>query len=461
VAYSFTRLGHGGIYLWERWNTITDVVGPVWYLAHITGATSGATGYVMTFGQSFNGTPNSTRILRLNGTAFTGLETVNITGGGSFKLAAAVTSTSTHPVMIVNGADTANLFNALVQQSISAGWGYHDITSATRPILNCSIIVGTPDQTAVTTAVSQMESIKYYSLWVGGNATYPSTLTLGAGTLGSAPTSRLGSVIESIAGAPSYSNGSTRYGYMEAHASTISAVEAAWKVACQRVESWDSLLNSALGLGLSGNALWGSAVTDVATVNSCSVYASIGASHLYPSFNDVKIDAAGSGSGIGIFTSGGGDFTATDISIVNATNSIFGFVSGGTKTFKNCYMDPSTVSSFFSGLITLHQWTVDVNCKNTAGTNISGVRVRAWDVTQNPLVSAPLWDVTTGAGGSIAQQVFTFYVTDSSLPNVDYNPITLWVTKTGWREVKIVKTLAAPLALTLALEEIKTDPLRG
>lgn len=467
MAYSFTRLGHVAANQWEQWgssgaNIITNVVGPVWFLAFATGATSGATAYIITLGTDFSGYPLNVVLLRVNGTAFIGGETVNITGGGSFTLPAAVFSTAIHPCVIVNGSDTANLFDAVAQQSISAGWGYHSLTKSSQLVLNCSIIVGTPNQTAVTSAISKLESVELNgSLWCGGNATYPSTFKIGDGIIGSPATSRLGSVIDCNVVAPILWNGSTRYGYVECHASTINNVEAGWKCGYQRVESWESGSFAGIGMTLSGNATWGKAASDIATVNSCSVYETLGASHIYPNFSDVKIDATVAGTNAGIVSIGGGDYVATNITVENASNSIIGFATGGIKTFRNCYLDVTTVISFLSGMTTLHQWTIDINCKNAAGTNIPGVRVRAWNGLQNPLSDTPLFDVTTGAGGSIAQQIFTFYRTQTGAADINYNPITLWITKTGWKETKIVKTLDDILDLTLTLETIEKDPMTG
>ena len=84
----------------ETWS-ISTKLGNGWWGCKVTGASSGATGVIWEFGS-----PVATAIIRrTNATAFTGSEVVNITGGGSFVLAAALTSTITDGIMTITGED--------------------------------------------------------------------------------------------------------------------------------------------------------------------------------------------------------------------------------------------------------------------------------------------------------------------------------------------------------------------
>ena len=100
MAYTITNTF--GVF--ETW-AITSPTGNGWYGCAVTGASSGATGVVWSFPKAPGVLPVSAIIRRTNATAFTGSETVNITGGGSFVLAAALTSTVTDGIMTITGED--------------------------------------------------------------------------------------------------------------------------------------------------------------------------------------------------------------------------------------------------------------------------------------------------------------------------------------------------------------------
>ncbi len=96
MAYTITNTF--GVF--ETW-TISTLVGNGWWGCKVTGASSGATGVLWDLAAA-----TSTAVIRrTNATAFTGSEVVNVTGGGSFVLAAALTSTLTDGIMTITGED--------------------------------------------------------------------------------------------------------------------------------------------------------------------------------------------------------------------------------------------------------------------------------------------------------------------------------------------------------------------
>lgn len=142
MAYAFSRIGHQAANQWETWN-ITSPTGVGFVGAIVQGRTSGATAIIVDQFFSFAFAWAQVTIIRYNGTAFTNGETCDVytvSGGasvGTFALAAGgASSTATHPVVVVTGSDTANLFEAVYGASVTGGWGYHS-TSNTRAQLDC------------------------------------------------------------------------------------------------------------------------------------------------------------------------------------------------------------------------------------------------------------------------------------------------------------------------------------
>jgi len=101
VAYTITNTF--GVF--ETW-VISGWSGNGWWGCEVTGAISGQTGIVWAFilaPASLGPTPVIIR--KTSAGAFTASETMNITGGGSFQLAAAYTSTVTEGIMTLTGED--------------------------------------------------------------------------------------------------------------------------------------------------------------------------------------------------------------------------------------------------------------------------------------------------------------------------------------------------------------------
>lgn len=163
-----------------------------------------------------------------------------------------------------------------------------------------------------------------------------------------------------------------------------------------------------------------------------------------------------------------GDGVIQDTQILNAVNFTIGAydaLGGGTFfDFINCDLD-YTDFVYYNDHTRLYrrQFTIDMLTRTKAGTAIPGVRVRAWDATQDPLVDTPLFDVTTAAGGNIAQQLITVETQESAgtLPfgvYTDLNPVTFFINKIGWEEVRIIQTVLDPNGIDWTIEMTEVEP---
>jgi hypothetical protein len=71
-----------------------------------------------------------------------------------------------------------------------------------------------------------------------------------------------------------------------------------------------------------------------------------------------------------------------------------------------------------------------------------------------------LFDVTTGAGGDIAQQLITVETHVGPPPFGTYtslNPITFFINKIGWEEVRIVQTILDPNGIDWTVELVEVE----
>jgi hypothetical protein len=359
----------------------------------------------------------------------------------------------------VTGTDTANLFEYVYSASVAGGWGYHS-TNNTYATLNCSIIYGDPFQGAAITGVSKKESVIHNgNLYVMGNSTYSTELTIGEGTYGDVSSTKNGCIIENDQTiAPHQWWGSCRYGKLNVFSSYINTIKGGWNCDLTNVTTYEKQNLGSIEAMTFPVASTGYDGTEKFRLYNVTAATGLLLSHGGLEFTDVYIGNAGT---YGFVFFGPGDLTAENLQITDSTGitDAFGFIAGGTKTFINCTLDETDVSGFWSNYNTIHQYTVDATCLTPDGTAVQSVQVRGWDGSQSLPTDAasPKFNVTTDASGDVTQQNCTYATAGSPASYVDLNPWTFFINIAGMREKLFEQTLSDATIFELTMENITQD----
>jgi len=465
MAYASMRLGHVAANRWETWN-LSNMSGAIHNGAILWGTISGATAIVMDYGISFSFTINQVILLRYNGVAFNAGETVNIyavNGGpvvGSFTIAAGgATSTNIHPIVVVTGVDTANLFDYVMSASAAGGWGY-ETSFNTYGQLDCSIMVGNPFQVAITTAVSKNEALKHNGgLWTLGNSSFSTTFTIGEGTYGDVGSCRNGSVIDNtLASAPVQHWGSGRYGKMNIFASYISKIHGGWAMDMTDVVTYDIENLGSLEFIMFPISQVGYDVSDKIRVYNCTAGGGLLLAHGDMNFESLFIGKNGS---YGMILFGPGTFTARNLVILDSTpiTDCFGFIASGLKIFVDCVMDETDVTGFWSNYNTEHKFSVRAQALTPGGAPVQNVRVRGWDGDQSLPADAatPDFDVNTNVTGDMVTQECRYATNGEPAVYHNYNPWKFFVNIAGMKEKLFDQTLIEATTFELTMENIEKD----
>ncbi len=532
MAFSFANSPN----TYEVWN-VTGISGNVFVGAAIKGASSLAEGVILFMAPGFTGAIVSVSILVTSGT-FTGSETVNVTGnvtgGGSFAIAATSTSSVTQNTIHVTGSSVTasgslsaeaidiseteidvddendfglgdvllidseymyvvlatrnatdlitvkrgywgstpathldnvaidivdkDLFQQIYDASVTNVWGYESLSSG-RLQLNCNVMIGDAyEAAAVTLALSTGEAVQLLDCHIVGHEDYYTRFFIGEGELDEPQSFRNGSIVLCQLGTVATGLSSVRFGQLFAYACnllSVSSVDRAILARCNFGAAPVGYITPAI-LGLQ-NGTECDGITDLydLVISKCNFAPSS------PRVTYDKIIIGDVDYGVYFLTSGSASPEIWNCELLNCwTGDAFAFADAGNKQFFNSIIDVNSIGRFWSAATFENSKTVDITTVNKTGTAIPGVNIKCFDSTQNPLTDTPLFDVNTGVGGDIAQQIVL--VSDKYFvapPARFYGPFKFYITKIGWADIIIVDSMDVQVDWRLQMQDIDLNAL--
>jgi len=335
-----------------------------------------------------------------------------------------------------------SIFYQCYKSSVDGGWGYDSIVNG-RLNLNCNIIIGKANASAITIAHSVRESLECTgSLFVCGRdqTTKRTICQIGCGDETDEKTAFNGSsstfqgldancIIKKMVG--------TQFGTLNILAGIInndvfhfdggavvrSSVNGQLNIisadmAGTRNTTWRDLVNTQQGFNPSSSRVtWGAiSITDT-EYGFYFVYGFVEPEIWYAKIQRTDYDA-------------------------------FAFVDALRKTFVNSEVNVFNMTGFWAIPVYISKKTIDITCHTESGIPIDNVSVKIWDSTGALVVNE-----ISDSVGVIAQQkvqVASFDMTDySSIVN---NPFKVVVTKAGWAEILFYETISEPLTYIFVLK---------
>jgi hypothetical protein len=326
------------------------------------------------------------------------------------------------------GADIyimGNFPESLYALDVAKGWG-KVAKSNGKYVCSARLIIGRPDQTAVTLIVSSLYLLECTDVSIAGSITYGTIAQLGLGWVDDGWGIYTGY----------YFNGGTLYyvnltSYENAMLNLFGAT--AYKCSTTGMTLFFGLMNIMTSFL---NALDTTDYIGFGNAKQCKMYRSwinnqrISASSIMLDWEDIWENFKVEQETV-YFLQSGGDTTFRNFEMVDSAFDlgIFGFAASGTKTYIDCILNENT-SGFWSGVLTVFKKTVAMNAVTPEGTAIPNVNIKIFD--KNLLL---VHDVTTDALGEVdVQEVMYMYLDDDLVTMHDMNPFKFVVTKAGWKD---------------------------
>jgi hypothetical protein len=334
--------------------------------------------------------------------------------------------------------------------SVDNGWGYDSVVDGIMQ-LDCIIILGTPDQTSTSMALSANEALvqTYSTLAVGNNATdHVSVLYVGKGKINDAKTACEGSLWRCIASdTKGIANGlaSTKFGKVHRFASTFECTSDYDGGSIQKCIVFGNASTKLTLLQYQGNESFdGSDTTywnDVLSVG-------FGLNPSGARIEFARIIVTDSSYGF-YFLYGFASPIIWDAQVINvATQDAFAFVDAGDKIFVNSEVDVFNMAGFWAAPTYYDKRTIDTSAITSDGVSIPGVSVKIWDAFGTLVV-----DGLTGVDGTIVQQLVTIKTNAlGSATLTSYNPFKIVVTKKGWKDKDFIVNISEALVYEFVME---------
>lgn len=362
--------------------------------------------------------------------------------------------------VIVQGdySGSTNIFELIYNASVGGAWGIHSQNRNGMQLAPVNgIQFGQAAQASPTLYNSQNENVIVTTAikWGLGNATFPTTGIIGVYDA-VRDLSTDGSKIEyTTPGAPTQVlDADSTLNVYDSELKDNQPAGLNWQAYDGLVEKIDTKLW--VGSGWLYTVAGSNFDRVKATTNFFGIMSSAG-----QTWNDIRTNFCM--NGISVLSDG----TIQNTQIINAWNftvATFDALGAGTFfDFINCDLDFTDFVYYnLHTRVYRRRFTIDIATKTKVGTAVPGVRVRAWDTTQDPLVDPPLFDVVTGGGGSIGQQLITVETNTWGPPPGIYtslNPITFFINKVGWKEVRLVSPVTVPCDLAVEMTEIEKEDM--
>ena len=337
--------------------------------------------------------------------------------------------------------DDYDLFEQILDEDVAQGWGL-STTSNGRIELNCSIMLGRSDQTSASRLVSKLENVDVtYDIYVVGNSSYGTELSIGVGQLNSDNTGMYinGSIIR-CNNFYNFANTQTRLYAAKVFIDggdfmSFGALEAAYTsfedIDCNNNMSFMNTETCCLYKCLINNQRVNAASTSL-------------------DWEDLYINYISSKQSI-YFISGVGNATFENIYHLNPTfdGGAYAFAAGGSKYFNDCKLNTS-FGRFLANVSVYHRKYISVYVQKRDRTAIEGatVTVRYIDGT---LVGTD----TTDSNGEA--EVLTQFYQAGTIGASTTREIEVFVRKAGYKTVyyrDYIDNTDDPLLIPIYLEYI-------
>ena len=334
------------------------------------------------------------------------------------------------------GTDIYLVDEALLYQcykaSVDNGWGYATLVNNKMQFgSNVVILIGNPDQTSRTIALSKDETaFGEGSIFPMGGATYDTWFQSGIIVPGDDKLSIRGSnLIFTGVDVIKAGIGSTRYGQTYLGASDVRTVKFNNGGYMSRV-SGSGYKGSGLAGGISTvNYDRGTNVTKTSYWHDILEWAiAVVPSSPYIDYNGLTISEA---TYAFLFIFSGADAFINGGVVYHCDSDGYGFADGGNKHFINSTVNLNNMGSFWAeGDLYTKEFTINIKTQTKNGLGVPNVSIKCND--NQPVES---FDVDTDANGNIvAQTIVTEFLQPEYEWYINYNPFKYSIRKAGWAE---------------------------
>jgi len=338
-----------------------------------------------------------------------------------------------------------NIADAICIEDAAQSWGLCDKSSGKYSI-GAHVMVGRPDQTGKTIALSVLDRVTSQNLYVAGDKTYGTIFQSGVGWVDPGV-----GVYQGL-----YFNGCNwlfddlfqfRDSLMNIYGGSLIAAPAASWTQCGACNIMTASLAS---LDYGGFPVFSNR-------QACKVYRSW-VNNQRISVSSMELDWSGIYINYKIrqesvyFLASGGDSTVRNVETVDSTYDVgmFAFAAGGTKTFIDCDVSLS-FGQYLAQITCIHQKSLSMNAITPEGVAVPNVSIKVYDKNGVEVVNT-----TTDSLGWCSEKLVTVYNTDD---DVDLNPFKFVITKPGWKSKVFDLQVQEPkrLEFTLINDERSED----
>ena len=336
----------------------------------------------------------------------------------------------------------------IVAEDIAQGWGF--CTMDTGKFVNsCRIMFGRPDQTSRTILLTTLDRFNCdYPNFICGGVVYDTIVQSGVGWVEEGAGNYQGLYFNgsniSLGGLSQYENTTLN---LFGGSLFLNAYEAY------------QLFGAVNIMAMSVNSYMPDVAPAFRNMGRCKVYRSwlnntmLSASSAQLDWSEVWENFKISQSAV-TFTDDASDATFRNLSVaeIGFSTGIYGYASGGTKTFIDCDVVEDTTQDG-STMITVHKKSFNVNCSSAEGVEIANVNVKVYDKNGVKVV-----DALTDVNGNIAEQLITYKYLDVDYTTmIDLNPFKIIVTKAGWYYKDFETDIYTPIVYNFIMENMRND----
>jgi len=335
----------------------------------------------------------------------------------------------------------------------ASGWGLTSLVN-NRAVFDCDIIIGDPEQASITRALTRAETaIITGAIMPCGGSTYDTVFQSGLGYLDKKQSNVDGSTIKCQNEVFISDNIlSTRFGQAYLYASNVSGIHFFDGGIAQRCNGFPypksdgSYETTNMTVYQFGYGVQTSYLRDLLVKYGAFNPGS-------PRIEFERLIAGDNDYGLYFLTSGAAEPEIYDLSFYQSGDEAFAFVDGANKYIIN----PGAIniglwSGFWSAAFYWEQYTVDMLVQTAEGTPVQNVSVKAWNNVPTNIVSQ-----TTGADGTITQQIITRNYKPDVSAKTNYEPIKWVISKRGWETYIFEDTIAEQKEYVITLQNIRNQ----